>query len=190
MHVSSHNIAKTDVSDWKLNSRSGHHGRISFQILNDRKKSEVSTITQLEDTTTAARKARIKKEPTSNSCNPPDTNNDQTDLKDEPGDFIETNCHWKDCGSEFGTQDELVKVRKNSIRNEFVLIVSVSLAYKQRPHPREQEIVCVPMGWMFAGGETIQGAIYARGAHAKAHRGETAQMHGTYESNLRFIYDY
>lgn len=29
---------------------------------------------------------------------------------DEPGDFIETNCHWKQCGLEFPTQDHLVKV--------------------------------------------------------------------------------
>lgn len=34
---------------------------------------------------------------------------DTTDLKDEPGDFIETNCHWRDCDLEFGTQDKLVK---------------------------------------------------------------------------------
>lgn len=34
---------------------------------------------------------------------------DTTDLKDEPGDFIETNCHWRDCGHEFGSQDKLVK---------------------------------------------------------------------------------
>lgn len=32
-----------------------------------------------------------------------------TDIKDEPGDFIETNCHWRECGLEFPTQDELVK---------------------------------------------------------------------------------
>ncbi|KAL0271344.1 UNVERIFIED_CONTAM: hypothetical protein PYX00_008461 [Menopon gallinae] len=31
------------------------------------------------------------------------------DLKDEPADFIETNCHWKDCSMEFPTQDDLVK---------------------------------------------------------------------------------
>ncbi|XP_058812085.1 transcriptional activator cubitus interruptus isoform X1 [Topomyia yanbarensis] len=34
---------------------------------------------------------------------------DSTDPKDEPGDFIETNCHWRDCSLEFNTQDELVK---------------------------------------------------------------------------------
>ncbi|KAH8256378.1 hypothetical protein KR032_005299, partial [Drosophila birchii] len=36
-------------------------------------------------------------------------NADTTDIKDEPGDFIETNCHWRSCCIEFITQDELVK---------------------------------------------------------------------------------
>ncbi|KAH8278334.1 hypothetical protein KR026_009430, partial [Drosophila bipectinata] len=36
-------------------------------------------------------------------------NADTTDIKDEPGDFIETNCHWHSCGIEFSTQDELVR---------------------------------------------------------------------------------
>ncbi|GLH09237.1 Transcriptional activator cubitus interruptus, partial [Gryllus bimaculatus] len=31
------------------------------------------------------------------------------DGRDEPGDFIETNCHWRECGLEFPTQDDLVK---------------------------------------------------------------------------------
>ena len=30
-------------------------------------------------------------------------------MKDEPGDFIETHCHWKDCDKDFVTQDDLVK---------------------------------------------------------------------------------
>ncbi|KAH8376024.1 hypothetical protein KR093_005186, partial [Drosophila rubida] len=34
---------------------------------------------------------------------------DTTDIKDEPGDFIETHCHWRNCSIEFTTQDELVK---------------------------------------------------------------------------------
>lgn len=36
---------------------------------------------------------------------------DTTDLKDdaEMMDFIETNCHWRDCGAEFSTQEKLVK---------------------------------------------------------------------------------
>ena len=33
--------------------------------------------------------------------------------KDEP-DFIETNCHWKNCVKEFQTQDELVRVSRNN----------------------------------------------------------------------------
>jgi transcriptional activator cubitus interruptus len=34
---------------------------------------------------------------------------DTTDPKDEPADFVETNCHWRDCSTEFQTQDDLVK---------------------------------------------------------------------------------
>uniref|UniRef100_A0A8W7PQR4 C2H2-type domain-containing protein n=1 Tax=Anopheles coluzzii TaxID=1518534 RepID=A0A8W7PQR4_ANOCL len=43
-----------------------------------------------------------------NSCRD-GTRADTTDPKDEPGDFIETNCHWRECSLEFNTQDELVK---------------------------------------------------------------------------------
>ncbi|XP_063919971.1 transcriptional activator cubitus interruptus isoform X2 [Zophobas morio] len=93
LHVSSpHNISKTDS-------------------VNDRKKAETGTLTQL-DSDAQARKIKIKKEPTNagnGSCGTNEGQNDQTDLKDEPGDFIETNCHWKDCATEFQTQDELVK---------------------------------------------------------------------------------
>ena len=38
------------------------------------------------------------------------------DCKDEP-DFIETNCHWKDCPHEFPKQDDLVKVIGNKCRH-------------------------------------------------------------------------
>ncbi|KAG8226061.1 hypothetical protein J437_LFUL006368, partial [Ladona fulva] len=31
------------------------------------------------------------------------------DGAEEPGDFVETHCHWKDCDREFPTQDDLVK---------------------------------------------------------------------------------
>jgi transcriptional activator cubitus interruptus len=94
LHVSSsHNISKTDA-------------------LNDRKKAETGNLTHL-DSDTNARKVKIKKEPPnvgSGQCGTTNEGqNDQTDLKDEPGDFIETNCHWKDCATEFQTQDELVK---------------------------------------------------------------------------------
>ncbi|CAH1107176.1 unnamed protein product [Psylliodes chrysocephalus] len=90
----------------------GHHPlhvthNIKTEILNDRKKSETSTITQL-DVELTPRKSKVKKEPSPNSCGL-EGHSDPTDLKDEPGDFIETNCHWKDCSTEFGTQEELVK---------------------------------------------------------------------------------
>jgi transcriptional activator cubitus interruptus len=34
---------------------------------------------------------------------------DTTDAKDDGGVFFETNCHWRGCGLEFATQDELVR---------------------------------------------------------------------------------
>lgn len=37
------------------------------------------------------------------------TTPDTETTKDEPGDFVETHCNWKNCGIEFGTQDELVR---------------------------------------------------------------------------------
>lgn len=43
-------------------------------------------------------------------------NIDVTDIKDEPADFIETNCHWINCDIEFTSQDELVK----HINNEHI----------------------------------------------------------------------
>ncbi|VEN35734.1 unnamed protein product, partial [Callosobruchus maculatus] len=96
LHMS-HNAAATNNNNNKTD------------ILSDRKKSDTSTITNL-DVDSTSRKPRIKKEPSLNSCAPnSDGQNDPTDLKDEPGDFIETNCHWKDCSTEFGTQEELVK---------------------------------------------------------------------------------
>lgn len=82
-----------------------------------RKKSEAGTLTSLDtDVAAAARKARIKKEPSINSgtgqcLNATEGQGDSADLKDEPGDFIETNCHWRECSTEFPTQDDLVKVR-------------------------------------------------------------------------------
>lgn len=35
------------------------------------------------------------------------------DVKEEP-DFIETHCHWIGCDRDFGTQDQLVKVRRTN----------------------------------------------------------------------------
>lgn len=58
---------------------------------------------------------RIKREPATTTTQPPSVApSDRTDLaealKSEPGDFIETNCHWRECSLEFPTQDDLVKV--------------------------------------------------------------------------------
>ncbi|KAB0792111.1 hypothetical protein PPYR_14072 [Photinus pyralis] len=74
-------------------------------ILSERKKSETSNLITL-DADANRNKARSKKDACITTC---DAQGDQADLKDEPGDFIETNCHWKDCATEFPTQDDLVK---------------------------------------------------------------------------------
>lgn len=78
------------------------------------------------DTSSRRGSTKIKREPATTSSTPPATTQTTTttttlslnhpqglspseDLRDEPGDFIETNCHWRDCGLEFPTQDDLVK---------------------------------------------------------------------------------
>ena len=68
----------------------------------------VATVEADSATQILAKKGRIKREPIQHSGTGENVV-DTTDLKDEPGDFMETNCHWRDCGIEFGTQDELVK---------------------------------------------------------------------------------
>lgn len=103
------------------------------------------------DPNAAARKTKIKKEPNINTTNGQcmttiEGQGDPADLKDEPGDFIETNCHWRECGTEFPTQDDLVKVRKYINPTQFHFQSSNFLAYKQRPHTRQQKIVCMSMG--------------------------------------------
>lgn len=70
------------------------------------------------DSSFSMRKPKFKKEPSINSgpgscITGTESQADPSDLKDEPGDFIETNCHWRDCGTEFPTQDDLVKVCYN-----------------------------------------------------------------------------
>lgn len=58
-------------------------------------------------------RTRVKKERATSSSIEAALDDDKdggNDLKDEPGDFIETNCHWKDCDKEYPTQDDLVKV--------------------------------------------------------------------------------
>ncbi|XP_018334384.1 transcriptional activator cubitus interruptus isoform X2 [Agrilus planipennis] len=79
-------------------------------IHDGRKKSDTNNIPHLE----TDKKTKIKKEPIANGLTGQcmqgsEAGGDQADLRDEPGDFIETNCHWKDCGTEFPTQDDLVK---------------------------------------------------------------------------------
>ncbi|CAL7934114.1 unnamed protein product [Xylocopa violacea] len=86
-----------------------------------RKASESSTRSVTAEADTSSRRAstKVKREPatttttnatttTAPPAHPPGRSPNE-DLKDEPGDFIETNCHWRDCGLEFPTQNDLVK---------------------------------------------------------------------------------
>ena len=59
-----------------------------------------------------------------------------------------------------------------------ILIFSQFAAHRQRPHPRQQEAVRVPVEGVQQEGEAVQGAVHACGAHAETHRGEATQVHG------------
>lgn len=80
-----------------------------------RKASESSTRSVTAEADTSSRRAatKVKREPATTTTNATTTTappihpqglSPSEDLRDEPGDFIETNCHWRDCGLEFPTQ--------------------------------------------------------------------------------------
>ncbi|XP_037946752.1 transcriptional activator cubitus interruptus-like [Teleopsis dalmanni] len=78
---------------------------------------------------------------------------DTTDIKDEPGDFIETNCHWRECDIEFSTQEELVR----HINNEHI-------------QTNKKAFVC---GWNECSrGEKPFKAQYMLVVHMRRHTGE------------------
>lgn len=56
-------------------------------------------------------------------------------------------------------------------------------AHQQRAHPRGEEGVCLPLGSVFSGTETLQGSVHAGGSHAPSHGGETTQVHGGFLVN-------
>lgn len=72
------------------------------------------TTVEADSASAMERKSKVKREPmqnghTTNMNGESILGADTTDPKDEVGDFVETNCHWRDCGLEFMTQEELVK---------------------------------------------------------------------------------
>ncbi|KAL1518353.1 hypothetical protein ABEB36_001988 [Hypothenemus hampei] len=106
LHPHPHNASAFGLPQQHLTAHSQHCPPTiptKTDNLSDRRKSELSNA----NLDSESRKNRVKKESLIN--NPSDGSGEQGDLRDEPGDFIETNCHWKDCGTEFSTQDELVK---------------------------------------------------------------------------------
>lgn len=62
---------------------------------------------------------------------------DTTDLKDdiEMKDFIETNCHWRDCACEFATQEKLVK----HINDDHIHANKKSFVCRWEDCPREEK---------------------------------------------------
>ncbi|XP_058810901.1 transcriptional activator cubitus interruptus-like isoform X2 [Phymastichus coffea] len=139
------------------------------QIDSCRKGSDVSmssrpSVTAAEaDTSSRRGSTKVKKEPATTTVNAatstvPNSHHAQglspsDDLRDEPGDFIETNCHWKDCGLEFPTQDDLVK----HINNDHI-------------HSNKKSFVC---GWEQCSREEKPfKAQYMLVVHMRRHTGE------------------
>lgn len=76
----------------------------------------VSSTMDVDEAGIISRKHKVRKEPaTTTSGTNGEEKCDIDNIKDEPADFVETNCHWTDCGLEFCTQEELVKVQKTTI---------------------------------------------------------------------------
>ncbi|XP_026824267.1 transcriptional activator cubitus interruptus-like [Ooceraea biroi] len=78
-----------------------------------RTESLTRSVTAEADTSSRRTATKVKREPVTTTTNTTTTTAPPThpqglspseDLRDEPGDFIETNCHWRDCGLEFPTQ--------------------------------------------------------------------------------------
>ncbi|XP_042864092.1 transcriptional activator cubitus interruptus-like isoform X2 [Penaeus japonicus] len=60
---------------------------------------------------------------------------DDDGLKEEPPDFIETHCHWKDCNKDFNTQDDLVK----HINNDHIHANKKSFVCRWKDCSREEK---------------------------------------------------
>ncbi|XP_076175182.1 transcriptional activator cubitus interruptus isoform X2 [Ptiloglossa arizonensis] len=129
-----------------------------------RKASESSarSVTAEADTSSRRASTKVKREPATTTTNATTTTAPPThpqglspseDLRDEPGDFIETNCHWRDCGLEFPTQDDLVK----HINNDHI-------------HANKKSFVC---GWEECSREEKPfKAQYMLVVHMRRHTGE------------------
>ena len=86
-----------------------------------------STMEVDEASPSSGRKGRSRREPVSTTCgmNGDARSPDCDGIKDEPADFIETNCHWTDCGIEFISQHELVKVSLSSNLHRYEILDSI-----------------------------------------------------------------
>uniref|UniRef100_T1JJ29 C2H2-type domain-containing protein n=1 Tax=Strigamia maritima TaxID=126957 RepID=T1JJ29_STRMM len=98
-----------------------------------------STMDSLAKLNAESKRTKIKKEPSSmSSVGTPSVVDDKDfndPMKDEPGDFIETNCHWRDCAKEFNTQGELVK----HINNDHIHANKKSFVCRWRECQRDEK---------------------------------------------------
>ncbi|XP_046741690.1 transcriptional activator cubitus interruptus-like [Diprion similis] len=112
-----------------------------------------STKVKREPVTTAASTTTAMTTTTTAPPTHPQGLSPSEDLRDEPGDFIETNCHWRGCGLEFPTQDDLVK----HINNDHI-------------HANKKSFVC---GWEDCSREEKPfKAQYMLVVHMRRHTGE------------------
>lgn len=116
VYVNNEHYAKDVLCNYQHMMDDHHHHHNSAKYNNkpspvEQPTSSMTVATAEADSATQilAKKGRIKREPIQHNGATGENVVDTTDLKDEPGDFMETNCHWRDCGVEYGTQEELVK---------------------------------------------------------------------------------
>lgn len=88
--LSSNQSANNNVSDFQSRNKQNCFNRNNKDILN-------------------AKNSNLRSSNNNSSTSSETVLADTTDAKDDGGVFFETNCHWRGCGLEFLTQDELVR---------------------------------------------------------------------------------
>ncbi|KAF7489979.1 Transcriptional activator [Sarcoptes scabiei] len=95
-HYNNHSM-NNDLHHSQSKTLNGHHN--PFQ------NNHIGRLSEINTTKTSSLTHPSKKSPNNQSLSMVDVPDDNL----EPGDFIETNCHWFGCDKEFSTQEELVK---------------------------------------------------------------------------------
>ncbi|XP_045128464.1 transcriptional activator cubitus interruptus-like isoform X3 [Portunus trituberculatus] len=81
---------------------------------NEQVKKESPTISSTIEEEKGSKEKKEASSTTSGACGAVSASaRDDDGLKEEPPDFIETHCHWRECNKDFNTQDDLVKHLNN-----------------------------------------------------------------------------